>query len=240
MEKISFNSNGIKISALLIKPKNITTKSPGLLFFHGWGSKKERYIDRAEELVKLGFIALIPDFPGHGKSQGNIKKMTKKDFLDASVAAYDYLMSLSEIDKNKIGVHGSSFGGYFSILLSSKRDLKWLDIKNPANYPKDMQDKPMSVFKILASGEWNNSYFNPRQNSAIAALNNFDGEVLLIQSEKDDMIPKEVFDTYLKYIKNKSRLKHIIIKDADHRTSKPEWERKSRKAQYNWFQKILE
>ncbi len=41
-----------------------------VVFLHGWGDHAGRYLDSASCLVDAGFDVLIPDFSGHGRSDG--------------------------------------------------------------------------------------------------------------------------------------------------------------------------
>lgn len=239
MKKVYFKNGANKISAIVMYPDILKEQNPALLVIHGWRSAKERYPDRVKDIVEKGFIALILDLPGHGESEGDISTMIRKDYVGGVISAYDYLLSLSSVDKNRIGVEGSSFGGYLAILLSAKRDVKWLALKNPANYPDIGENEPqMSVPNIIYKGHkgiWGEQPLNVSENTAIKALSEYKGEILLMQSEKDEIIPKQTFINYLSAIRDKSRLTHAVIKDADHRTSDPKWEKEYIKIHTEWF-----
>jgi uncharacterized protein len=236
IKETSFSASGKKISGLILYPNQYVGKLPGLLILHGWRSEKERYPERVKDIIESGFIALVIDLPGHGQSEGNISKLARKDFLDGICGAYDYLASLSDVDVNKIGVEGSSFGGYLAILLTKERLIKWLSLKNPANYPDSGKESPQVVISdTIDRGIWKEQPLNLDQNEALSALSKFRGETLLMQSEKDKIIPTQTFKNYLSAILDKSKLTHYIIKNADHRTSAPEWEEEYRKIHTDWF-----
>ena len=210
------------------------------MVLHGWRSEKDRYPERVKDIVESGFIALLIDLPGHGQSEGDIFKLVRKDFLEGVCGAYDYLVSLPEINKDLIGVEGSSFGGYLAILLTKERPIKWLSLKNPANYPDSGKEDPQVVVSdTIDHGIWREQPMDASKNEAINALNQFKGKILLMQSEKDKIIPLQTFTNYLNSIFDKSKLTHVIIKDADHRTSVPKWENEYRRIHTEWFKQIL-
>lgn len=41
-----------------------------VIFLHGWGDHAGRYFEIGQQLCRAGFAVLIPDFYGHGRSQG--------------------------------------------------------------------------------------------------------------------------------------------------------------------------
>jgi uncharacterized protein len=238
IKETSFSASGKKISGLILSPDRYVGKLPGLLILHGWRSEKERYPERVKDIVDSGFIVLIFDLPGHGQSEGDISKLVRKDFLKSACGAYDYLISLPKVNKDKIGIEGSSFGGYLAILLTKERQIKWLSLKNPANYPDFSKDSPqVAISDTIDRGIWKEQPLNLDQNEALSALSKFRGETLLMQSEKDKIIPVQTFKNYLGVISDKSKLTHHVIKNADHRTSAPEWEEEYRKIHADWFSK---
>jgi uncharacterized protein len=241
IKKVSFLSAGKKMSALILTPDKFMGKLPGLLVLHGWRSEKDRYPERVKDIVENGFIALLIDLPGHGQSEGDINTLVRKDFMNGVYGAYDYLTSLPEVDKDKIGVEGSSFGGYLAILLTKERPtVKWLSLKNPANYPDSGKESPQVVVSdTIDHGIWSEQPMDASKNEAINALNHFKGKILLMQSEKDKIIPLQTFTNYLSAISDKSKLTHSIIKDADHRTSTPKWENEYRRIHTEWFKQML-
>src|SRR6266403_1786925 len=126
MQTISFPVDGQKLEGDLFYPEQIKGKNPAILFIHGWSSSKERYLARAEALTKLGYTCLAFSLRGHGKSEGDIKKQTRQDFLNDSLAAYDFLVEQKGVDKDSISIVGASFGAYLAALVSQERAVESL------------------------------------------------------------------------------------------------------------------
>jgi len=219
MQKISFIVAGQKLQGTLIYPEKIRAKNPAILFLHGWRSSEQYLLARAEGLAKLGFVCLTFNMRGSATSEGDITKLTRQDFLQDALTAYDYLANLKEVDKEKISVIGSSFGAYLACLLSGKRNIRNLVLRVPANYPDEGFDKPQIDF----SGDNNPDVLRWRFNSltkektlALKVLHNFSGNILIVESEKDELIPHQTIESYINAVRDKSQLTHTVMEGADH------------------------
>ncbi|HSX09791.1 MAG TPA: alpha/beta fold hydrolase [Candidatus Saccharimonadales bacterium] len=136
MKKITFTVDAQTLVGNILFPESLKSKNPALLFLHGWKSSQGRHIERAKKLVALGFICMTFDLKSHGKSDGDRSMLSIKDYLDDVIAAYDFLKMQKHVDPDRIGIVGSSFGGYLGSLLTEKCPVKWLALQAPANYPE--------------------------------------------------------------------------------------------------------
>lgn len=73
----------------------------------------------ADHLTRCGFAVLRYDDRGTAKSSGNFAKATTKDFARDAKAAFDFLASIPEINKKKIGYLGHSEGGQIALINAS-------------------------------------------------------------------------------------------------------------------------
>jgi alpha/beta superfamily hydrolase len=96
-------------------PENVP--APALLICHGMNAKGfhflKIYSDLAEEACKNGFVSLLFDFRGTGKSHGNFNYGFGEQ--EDVKCALDYLASRQEVILDKIFVVGHSLGGAVSI-----------------------------------------------------------------------------------------------------------------------------
>lgn len=175
---------------------------------------------------------------GHGGSEGNINITTTKEFFDDVLAAYDYFVEIKGVDKEKINIVGSSFGGYLGALLTTKKNIKRLALRVPADYPNDFFNKS----KMQTSGitgptivAWRNQIKNSNEIFALKSISNFNGEVLIIESERDDVVPHETVQNYANAVKNKSKLTHIVIKNAPHSIKEGPFRNEVKKILVDWF-----
>jgi uncharacterized protein len=219
MKNVKFLVDGNRLKGTLIFPEKLKEKNTAILFIHGWTSFKERSYQYAKGLAKLGYISFMFDMRGHGESEGDINTATIKEFLDDVLAAYDYLIKVEGVDAENISVMSNSFGCYLAALLSAKRNVKKLVIRAPADYANEDFDKP----KMQTSGsdnpaliEWREKPKNSSETFALEAISHFDGEILIIESGKDDTIPHQTIQNYRNAVKNKNKLTHIVIENAPH------------------------
>ncbi|HVZ67261.1 MAG TPA: alpha/beta fold hydrolase [Patescibacteria group bacterium] len=237
MKNLSFHVKGKKLSAAVFYPEEIKKKNPAILFVHGWTSAKERSVQYAEGLAKLGYICFLFDMRGHGESEGEAMSMTNKDFVEDTVAAYDLLAGMENVDKNNISAVGSSFGAYLVPLLSQKRKLKNLILRAPANYSNDK----FEVIKKFSNGDepgvmkWRSEKKKPNETYSLDAVSKFDGKILIMESEFDERIPHQTVENYINAVKNKYNLTHAIIKDAPHSIMDKKFRNEVEDILVNWF-----
>jgi len=241
MKQVEFVVDNNKLSATLFFPQSLKAKNPAILFIQGWTGEKERSYQYANGLAELGFISFLFDARGHGDSGGNTNTATTKEFLDDVIAAYDYFIRVEGVNPENISVIGSSFGGYLATLLSTKRGVKRLVLRVPANYPNNAFDEP----KMQTSGTdspalfaWTAEKRGPVDTFALDAISRFNGDVLIIESEKDDVVHHQTVQNYADAVKDKSKLKHIVIKDAPHSFKKGPFRDKVEKILKEWFKKL--
>ena len=217
MKPIEFTVDNHKFKGTLFFSSKSKNKKPGDSFYPGLDRRKERSYQYAEALAKLGYLSFLFDGRGHGKSEGNIRTVTTREFLDDVLQTYDYFTKIEGVDKENISIVGSSYGGYLATLLTAKRNVKRLALRVPADYPNEAFDKS----KVQTSGTDNPDIFawrahvrNSDETFALKAIANFDGQILIVESEKDTVVPHETVQNYANAVKDKSKLTHTIIKDA--------------------------
>lgn len=239
MKKVKIDSNGEKVAATLIYPTHINDTMPGCIFIHGWLSNQEGYIKRAKTVAELGIICLTIDLRGHGKSEGNLENLSRKDHLDDAIAAYGYLISLPNIDKNKIAAVGASYGGALAALLTSKRKIKWLGMRVPALFSDSTFEAP-TIEVVKDEKRFFHEQESTQENSlTLKTISNFDGEILIVESEKDQIIPHKIIDQYINPITNKSRLTYKIMRGATHDLSTTAWKNEFIQILLKWFKKVI-
>jgi uncharacterized protein len=227
--------NNQKLKGMLLTPDIHKDKYPAVMFIHGWMSDMQGYIPRAEALANIGYICLIFDLRGHGGSDGKLGDVTAAGSLDDAIAAYDYLASLPEVDKDRIGVVGSSYGGYIATLLTEKRPVSALALRVPAIYRNETFTKPKVQEIRNALIVYRQSAIHTKGNYALRALANYTRPVLLIESEKDEQIPHQTIENYRHAINPKSDVIDILMQGADHSLRRPEWKQKFIDILVDWF-----
>jgi len=237
MNDFSFNSDNYRLDGTLFYPSSKKDTYPAILFVHGWTSKRARSFQYAGSLADLGYLCMLFDMRGHGTSQGDINKATTKEFLDDVLAAYGYLSEVKGVDPENISVVGSSFGCYLIALLSEKRKIKNLVLRAPADYPNEAFEK---IKKVVSGDEpdvvkWRNQPKQPAETFALEAIHNFEGNVLIIESEKDRRIPHQTVLNYMNAIKDKSKLNYVLMKNAPHSIKEGPFRDEVERILVEWF-----
>ena len=204
-----------RVSATLVKPDKIKKPLPALIFIHGWRSNKTGNITRSLEISKLGFICLSIDLRGHGDSDGTVEEFSRQDHIEDIKNAYAYLENLEHVDKNKIGIVGASYGGYLAAVATNFLKFNRLVLRVPALYfDEEFKTSTDKLIKddTKAFKTWN---LTPEKSLALKGLKNFKGKILIIEAEKDTIIPKEVIENY-KEIANPKLTKYVLMRDTPH------------------------
>lgn len=202
------------IAGTIITPGTLV---PGVLFIHGWGGSQEQYLTRAREITALGCVSLTFNLRGHVETRPLYETVSREINLRDVLAAYDLLSSRRHVDPNAIAVVGSSYGGYLGSILTSMRPVKWLALRAPALYidtgwatPKLQlhQDQDLKAYR--------RSLVSANGNKALSACQAFAGDVLLIESENDDVIPQTVLSSYREACTHARSLTYRCLAGADH------------------------
>ncbi len=238
MKEIELKTNGGQdtISCKVYEPDKSSGLVPGVLFIHGWMSNQGNYERRAKSVAEKGAIAVTFDMRGHGASGGDLQQFSRRQHLEDVIAAYDYLVSLPGIDKNKIGVCGVSYGGYLAALLIAQRKVHWLALRVPALYKDDKFDEPTAGIIEKDPKFFTQKDITPKTSQALSAIANFTGDILLVESGNDQVIPHETIQRYIDSIKDERQLTYTVMENADHALLTEEMETEFISILSHWLQ----
>ena len=209
------------LAGTLVRPATLV---PGVLLVHGWGGTQDQYLARAKQIAGLGCVCLTLDLRGHGGSDNRQDTVTREDNLRDVIAAYDVLAKQPEVDQGAMAVIGSSYGGYLAAILTSLRPVRWLGLRVPALYKDEHWDLPKQQLKKYGLAAYRRGFVSPDKNRALGACSTFTGDVLLVESEHDDIIPHPVFANYRAAFKNVRSLTYRLVEGADHGLSQEAWQ----------------
>ncbi len=108
-KKITFKNHfGITLVADMYEPKDYEGKLPALAISGPYGAVKEQSSGLyAQEFAERGFLTIAFDPSFTGESGGSPRYMTSYDInVEDFQSAVDYLISLDNVDSNKIGIIG--------------------------------------------------------------------------------------------------------------------------------------
>ena len=215
-------------------------KSPLVIFSHGLGDSHDSGEKYGELLAKLGYSVYMYDFVG-GTVGGN--KSTKADTTEMSVMteADDLETVLNEcvswdfVDKDNIFLSGESQGGAVSAVVAAEDPgmIRGMILIYPAfcipenvhDIANDIEDLPeqfdmfggwITLGRIYAEDVWDYDFYEN--------LENYDGEVLIIHGDNDDIVDISFSDRASDVLKN---CEYHVIEGAGHGFSKNEFDEAS-------------
>jgi uncharacterized protein len=190
---------------------------PGVLFVHGWGGSQQQYLARAREIAALGCVCLTFDLGGHAGTQPKRETVSRESNLYDVLSAYDALAAHPSVDSSAIALVGSSYGGYLATILTSMRPVSWLALRVPALYIDTGWELPkLQLHQDQDLRSYRRSFVAAATNRALRACAAFKGDVLLVESERDQFVPHTVIASYLQAFLSAHSLTYRIIDGADH------------------------
>lgn len=128
-EDVTFKNEkaGITLAGTLTLPKK-EGNFPAVILITGSGAQNrdeeimghKPFLVLADFLTKNGIAVLRYDDRGVAKSTGDFETATTQDFATDTDAAFQYLKTRKEINKNKIGLAGHSEGGAIAPIVAAK------------------------------------------------------------------------------------------------------------------------
>ena len=226
MKTVSIDVDDARINGKLLQPSAADGPHPGVLFVHGWGSSQRRSIGKAKQLLQAGFVCLTFNLRGHARTAEQRDTVTRAQNLRDVIAAYDLLVHQADVDPERIAVVGGSYGGYLATLLTTERDVRALALRAPALYKDGDFDRPKRELNLDPDlPAYRRRRVEPSENIALAAAARFAGDVLIVESEHDTVIPHPVIANYLRAFRTATSRSHEVIVDADHGLSQKVWRR---------------
>jgi dienelactone hydrolase len=199
---------------------------PAVIFVHGWNGTKEFALGHVRDAVSLGCVVLAVDLRGHDRQDPRHEQVTREDNLRDLLAAYDWLAARDDVDGHAIAVVGFSYGAYLATLLTAQRRVQWLALRSPALYPDEGWDVPKhQLEKRVELDAYRRRVHAPEGNRALTALAGFSGDVLLVSSQHDEVLPRPVAESFRVALARASSITTRTISGADHALSHPDAKR---------------
>ncbi|GIZ51545.1 alpha/beta hydrolase family protein [Noviherbaspirillum aridicola] len=236
-DRIRIAVDGESIEGTIVTPGTLL---PGVLFVHGWNGSQDQYIARAREIAALGCVCLTFDLRGHAGTEPLKDTVSRENNLHDVLAAYDRLAGQRNVDRDSIAVVGSSYGGYLAAILTTLRPVKWLALRVPALYMDNNWETPkLQLHKDQDLAAYRQSLVQASDNRALRACAAFEGDVLVVESECDKVIPHAVISNYLEACVKPRSLTYRVIKGADHGLTDEAGQRAYTALLVNWFTEMV-
>jgi len=111
---IDFYSEGFKLVGDVYYPDSVKPgeRRAGIVLCHGYTGVKDLYLpDNARVLNGAGYMVMTFDYKGWGDSEGPRSRLAPYSRVADVQAALTVLGTLPEVDPDRLGIYGTSYGG---------------------------------------------------------------------------------------------------------------------------------
>jgi uncharacterized protein len=123
-EDIEFEAQGVTLRGWFYRPEGATGATPCVVIQHGFSAVKEMWLDRyAEVFCEAGLACVVYDHPGFGASDAvpgtprqEIDPWQQIRFIQHAIT---YAQLREEVDAERIGLWGSSYGAAHSYVTAA-------------------------------------------------------------------------------------------------------------------------
>jgi dipeptidyl aminopeptidase/acylaminoacyl peptidase len=223
--------DGRKIPAFYYLPKHRPkAPMPAILSIHGGPESQERpgwlYGGLYAYWNACGIAVLAPNIRGSTGYGKTYQKMIHRDWGGAELkdlrAAAEWLRARPEVDPQRLGVFGASFGGFATLECVTRLPEYWkaaVDVVGPSNLLTFVKTVP--PFWVRFMGEW---VGNPdteaeflRERSPITYIDQVRAEMLIIQGANDPRVNKGESDQMVERLRANGRsVEYMVFDDEGH------------------------
>lgn len=256
-EFVVFENEGQKVYGTLHLPL-IETKAPAIVMCHGFAGNRigqfRLYVLLAQKLAEVGIASLRFDFRGSGESEGDFSQMTVAGEVSDALKALEFIESHPQINADRIGILGNSFGGAVAVLASCRNKKvkslallaalfnsnlwksRWEALKTADDTSKKELHRLLDEH-TLAPG-FLKEFFQLDIEMALKSV--ADLPMLHIHSEKDERVGIDQADHYLRCRKEvKGETYSMRLKLSGHAFSNSEERNLVIEETVKWFQRTL-
>jgi alpha-beta hydrolase superfamily lysophospholipase len=233
-EKVTFESEGQKLSGILHLPER--KSPPSVIASHGLLSSKEseKYIALGDRLAQEGIAMLRFDFRGIGESEGRMEEDTISRRIVDLNSAIEFMRSRRDL-KNRIGLLGSSLGGYVSLIKASQEEkIRAIVIWATPFHLDDLKSNQGTEGHPLPE----EAFFEDLPKHRLLPLLPKVSNCLVIHGEKDELVPVDQAWEIFHHLGAPKEIR--ILEGADHRLTDPAHRGRAMELSAAWFKRYLQ
>lgn len=203
-----FSIQGEEIATTILSKDSLPEQKPRFVFLHGGGNgTKERIYNIASPLLDNNVNLLAFDFSGQGESTGDLKKSSlQKRTQEANEIVHQFAST------DPLIMCGASMGGFIAIKMLENHSIETLILFCPALYDAKAYTVPFDAgfTEIIRTPySWRNA-------DVFEVLRKFQGKLLIVIGEEDEIIPSEVIELIFSHASTASKKEIYRIPGCPH------------------------
>ncbi len=238
-QKVIINTKQCRINSLLNIPDSgkKAGKLPLIIMCHGFRADitRKNHINISNALVKQGIATLMFDFFGHGSSSGKFEDLTPEIALRNLKDVFEFVNKdrrFQVVDKKRLVVYGSSFGGMIALLFASQcHYLRMVILKAPLSDFNMLWSKSEGFNEWQSTGKignWKGEQLNLKyafyqdgmKYDIYALAEEISCPVYIVHGNADEAVQLQQSQKLMMHLKVEKGLK--VITGADHLFTNPE------------------
>lgn len=237
-------SRGVQVPVTLVIPASADAAGPVplVVMAHGHGGSREEgggYRLAAEAFAARGIASIRMDFAGCGDSVESFANNNLTSMLIDLQAARAFAAARPEIDNDRVGLLGYSMGGRLVALLSEMdpsyrvmatwapavadgAEREWTSLGPPGTYDS-LREQAFRDGSVVYTTRWGTElelgyhwFIDIERTRPLGALANFEGPLLVLYGDQDDVVPPAIPEAAIAAARNSSEVVRHVVAGADH------------------------
>jgi dipeptidyl aminopeptidase/acylaminoacyl peptidase len=222
--------DGTKIHALFVKPKaaRLGSPPPAIVYVHGGPNAQQTlsFDPFVQLLAEQGFAVIAPNYRGSTGYGRPFEDANNKDWgggdLKDLLAAVKHFAGRGDIDPNRVGITGGSYGGYMTLMALAKTADVFAAGAEFYGMPDLVMDYLLSKSRF---GDWYETEMgNPkrdaalfRERSPLPYLEDVKAPLLVFQGANDSNVPRAESDLLAAVLRElRKPYEYVVYEDEGH------------------------
>jgi len=244
--------DGLEIPAFLWLPKGVgDEKIPAIVSIHGGPMAQERPVYNVvyQCLVNHGYAIMAPNYRGSIGYGKDYERLIYKDYGGGDLKDYEgaalWLRDRDYVDKDRIGVFGSSFGGFATLSCVTRLPDYWkaaVDMFGPSDLLTHVRSYRAEMSRHVRElvGDPDEDEELLRERSPINYVDDVKADLLVIQGARDPRVVKAESDQIVEKLREAGKyVEYHVFEDEGHGATKKGNRVKMEKMTIDFFERRL-
>jgi dipeptidyl aminopeptidase/acylaminoacyl peptidase len=225
-----WSQGGVRIDVLLWRPRvtSLGSPPPAVVWVHGGPDSQSRaaFSPTFQALAEAGFAVIAPNYRGSAGYGRRFLDLNNKDWgggdLADVIGAVDALAAAGEIDAERVGIAGGSYGGYLTLRAITSAPGRFRAAIDMYGMPDLVVDYELTRERFGAwyETEMGTPRTHPelfRARSPIHSLHKVRSPLLVLQGANDTNVPKAESDLVVERLRALGHdVEYVVYPDEGH------------------------